>query len=168
MTDKKATSTLPPTKTSFVMSWACSRVAALGAAQVEAVSPRPGSSGEVAVLSSRLEGNTWDAAVSLFDARVAPWHLTAQLSLHDTASVLAWTADPAGTFLVGSDSGDILVLRSAGASSKDSTPRLVASLQFHDSAVTCIAVSPVDATAVVSGSADGRCAMRAGRGAMAH
>ena len=139
------------------MAWECSRVAALGTAQVEVVAPRPGTS-DIAVLSSRLEGNTWDASIAIFDARVSPWHLAAHLPLHDTASTLAWSDAAAGTFIVGSDSGEVLVLRAPGVASKDATPRLLASLRFHDDAVTCIAVPRADSgtSVAVSGSADRR------------
>jgi WD40 repeat protein len=138
--------------------WSSKTAAAFGSLQVDAVAPHPVST-DVAVLSSSLEGNTWNSNIAVFSARVNPWQLVSNTVLQDTAAALAWSSD-GHSLLVGSDSGDLIVLRSAASSAKDSSLRLLASLRFHDDAVSCVAATPTQPAIIATCSWDMRCVFR--------
>jgi WD40 repeat protein len=143
------------------MAWVSSPAASFAVMQVDALAPSPlSSSFDVAVLSSNLEGNSWNSTLTILDSHTHPWLPTSTTVLQDTASSVAWSAD-GSTVFVGSDSGDIVVLRrTACTNSKDSCLRLLATLRCHDDAVSCVAVSQSSQIFLASGGFDFRLVSR--------
>ena len=144
---------------------------------VECLAIRPGAAqspncvGTVAIASSSHGGNTWDGEVVLQDLRpkgqagaaTASGPITAELRQHDTVTAVAWAGNEGSHLCVASDSGDIGVYAVPADPFKlGAVPaKAVASLEYHDDTVSCIASVPsgTHAGRVVSAGWDGAIAL---------